>query len=90
MGMPIDEPQTRGLVRLRDAARYLGVGVSTLYRLIDRGGLTPVVLPGLRGMRFDRSELAKLVEGAKVQGRTRGKHRAACSQSISGEEKPTV
>jgi len=53
------------LLRLREAAAYLGVSVSTVYGLIERGALSPLTLPGLRGPRFERSDLEILVEKAR-------------------------
>lgn len=54
------------LYRLVDAARFLGVSVSTAYQLIERGVLEPLTLPGLRGARFDRADLETLVERMKT------------------------
>ncbi len=56
------------LLRLSEAAVYLGVSTSTVYQLIARGVLRPLTLPGLRGPRFDRADLDGLVESAKPAG----------------------
>lgn len=58
------------LLRLGEAASFLGISLTTLYGLIGRGALRSVGLPGLRGHRFDRAELEILVESGK-QGRFR-------------------
>jgi excisionase family DNA binding protein len=57
------------LLRLAEAAAYLGVSISSLYGLLQRGALRPLTLPGLRGPRFDRAELEALVERARNQRR---------------------
>jgi len=53
------------LYRLADAATFLGISISTVYQLVERGTLVPLTLPGLRGLRFDRADLDALVEKMK-------------------------
>ncbi len=53
------------LLRISEAARFLGCSVSSVYQLLRRGALHPLTLPGMRGSRFDRADLEALVEQAK-------------------------
>jgi excisionase family DNA binding protein len=53
------------LLRLRETAAYLGVSVSSVYGLVERGVLNPLTLPGLRGPRFEIADLEALVERAR-------------------------
>ncbi len=53
------------LFRLSEAATYLGVSISTVYHLVERGHLEALTLPGLRGSRFAREDLDALIEQAK-------------------------
>lgn len=53
------------LLRLSEAARYLGVGRTTLYELVRNKVLDPISLPGLRGLRFDRTDVDRLVDRGK-------------------------
>lgn len=53
------------LLRLSEAARYLGVGRTTVYELIRKGVLSSVILPGLRGLRFDRTDVDRLIDQGK-------------------------
>ena len=55
------------LLKLHETARYLGVSVSSLYGFVQRGVITPVGLPGIRGLRFDRAELEELVQKGKAK-----------------------
>jgi excisionase family DNA binding protein len=64
MGRPGRAVEPR-LYRLPDAAIFLGVSVSTVYQLVERGALIPLALPGLRGLRFDRADLETLVKDSK-------------------------
>ncbi len=53
------------LFRLSEAATYLGVSISTIYHLVERGHLEALTLPGLRGPRFAREDLDALIEQVK-------------------------
>jgi excisionase family DNA binding protein len=53
------------LLRLNEAAAYLGLSVSGFYTLISRGVVRPIRLPGLRGPRFDRREVDAAIEEQK-------------------------
>jgi len=46
-------------------AKYLGVSVRSLWRLVDAGHLHPVRLPGLRRVAFDVRELDALIEASR-------------------------
>ncbi len=60
------KPLEPRLLRLSAAAAYLGVSVSTVYDLVDRGVLNPLTLPGVRGPRFDRADIEAMIERAKT------------------------
>ena len=49
------------LLTYAEAARVLSVSRATLYRMIQRGNLTPVRLP-IGGPRIRRADLAALAE----------------------------
>jgi excisionase family DNA binding protein len=53
------------LCSLTEAASYLGVSRDTLRRMVWRGELRPVRLPGVRRMLFGRDDLSRLVEDWK-------------------------
>ncbi len=42
-------------LRMDEAADYLGVSRPTVYRLVDRGEIPAVYLPGIRGRRISRA-----------------------------------
>ncbi len=48
-------------LRMDEAADYLGVSRPTVYRLVDRGEIPAVYLPGIRGRRISRAALRKYV-----------------------------
>lgn len=52
-----------GLITYTEAARILSVSRATLYRMINRGDLTPVRLP-LGGPRLRRRDVVALTEAA--------------------------
>ena len=56
------------LLRLRPAADYIGVSVSTFYKLIRDGVVPALTLPGLAGHRFDKKDLDALIERARQSG----------------------
>ncbi len=68
MRKTLSDVETR-LLRLAETAQYLGVSLSTVYQLVRRGDLRPITLPGLRGSRFDRTELDILVEQSRQANR---------------------
>lgn len=57
------EDQT--LLTYTKAAEALSVSRATLYRMIDRGDLTPVRLP-IGGPRLRRADVAALIEGDRT------------------------
>ncbi len=57
---------TPSLVTLNEVARRLAVHRQTVTRLIRKGALTPVRIPGMRHPRYDVNDLARLIEAAKV------------------------
>ncbi len=65
MRKTLNTSETR-LLRLAETAQYLGVSLSTVYQLVRRGDLSPITLPGLRGLRFDRADLESFVNRAKI------------------------
>jgi excisionase family DNA binding protein len=62
-GVP-EAPYNR-LLNFQDAAAYMGVRSQTIRRLIERGALTPVKLPLVRRVLFDRCDLDRLIEDGK-------------------------
>jgi excisionase family DNA binding protein len=54
------------LLRLRPSADYIGVSVSTFYKLIRAGVVPALTLPGLAGPRFDRKDLDALIDRARL------------------------
>jgi excisionase family DNA binding protein len=58
------EPRLLGLER---AADYLDITQRSLYRLMERGIINPVRLPGVRRTLFDKHDLDALVESRKSQ-----------------------
>ncbi len=64
---PISQALESRLLGVEEAALFLGVTARSLYRLVDKGMLTPVRLPGFRRTFFDRRDLEALVKSAKGQ-----------------------
>lgn len=60
------QPESR-LLGPDAAASYLGLTPRSLYRLVDRGVIAPVKIPGMRRTFFDRSDLDALIEMGKLQ-----------------------
>jgi len=60
----ISDTQGR-LLGVTDTAVFLGVTPRSVLRLIERGMLIPVRLPGCRRTLFDRHDLEQLVQSAK-------------------------
>jgi hypothetical protein len=58
-------PQQR-LLSFNSSAEYCGVTQQTIRRLMARGVLTPVRLPEVRRVLFDRHDLDRLIEGGKA------------------------
>jgi hypothetical protein len=54
------------LLGLESAATYLDTTTKTISRLITRGVLTPVRIPTLRRVFFDREDLDRLINAGKV------------------------
>lgn len=54
-----------GLLGVDDAAGFLGLAPRSVHRLIQRGALTPVRLPGFRRTLLDRRDVEALVESAR-------------------------
>jgi excisionase family DNA binding protein len=61
----LDSPQRR-LLSFNHSAEYCGVTQQTIRRLMSRGGLTPVRLPEVRRILFDRQDLDRLIESGKA------------------------
>jgi len=55
------------LLGSEQAATYLGVALPTLLRLIARGIISPVQIPGVRRTLIDKRDLDALVESGKLQ-----------------------
>jgi excisionase family DNA binding protein len=55
------------LLGSEQAATYLGVAPPTLLRLIARGIISPVQIPGVRRTLIDKRDLDALVESGKLQ-----------------------
>lgn len=60
---PLSESRLLGL---EETATYLGVTPRSVHRLVKRGLLTPVRIPGFRRTLFDRQDLLALVALSKV------------------------
>lgn len=60
------------LLRLGEAASFLGVTPRSICRLVARGVLRPVRLPGLRRTLFDRQDLERMVALGKDEKETEG------------------
>ncbi len=61
----LDSPQKR-LLSFNSSAEYCGVTQQTIRRLMARGVLTPVRLPEVRRILFDRQDLDRLIEAGKA------------------------
>ena len=53
------------LMSREEATNYVGLASRSLTRLVERGVLTPVVIPGMRRVLFDRCDLDALIQAAK-------------------------
>lgn len=58
-----DETETR-LLSVNEACRYLHLSRSTLYHMIERKEVVPVIIGGRT--LFDRKDLDELIENAKT------------------------
>lgn len=63
--MAINTATSTNFVSTSGAAEYLGISVSTLYRMVDKGILIPVKTPGGQ-RRFDISELEQYLSESKM------------------------
>jgi len=60
----------KGMARWRllgrdETARYLGTTPRSVDRLVGKGVLTPVKLPGLHRTLFDKTDLDRIIDSAK-------------------------
>jgi excisionase family DNA binding protein len=55
------------LLGLEGTATYLDITQRSLYRLVERGIIKPVRLPGVRRTLFDKRDLDALIERGKQQ-----------------------
>ncbi len=60
-----ENPEAR-LVGREAAASYLDVTTRSLDRLVGKGLLQPVKIPGLRRVMFDRADLDALINAGKA------------------------
>ena len=65
----LDSPQKR-LLSFNRSAAYCGVTQQTIRRLMARGVLTPLRLPEVRRILFDREALDRLIERGKASDKT--------------------
>jgi excisionase family DNA binding protein len=71
-------PREKRLISLKEAADYLGVSSSTLYRLLKRGLITAFKIGS--DWQFEYAKLDEWIEAqppGSVQSETRGKRRAS-------------
>jgi len=61
------------LLRPREVARILGVGISSVYRLAARGTLPAVKVPGTSLVRFRRDRIERLIQSWERNGARVGK-----------------
>ena len=52
------------LLSVQEAATYLGVTPCSVFRLVEQGLLTPLRLPGVRPMLFDRQNVDDMAASA--------------------------
>ena len=64
---------TEPLLRPREVAVMLRVGISTIYRLAGTGTLPTVRVPGTSFVRFRRERVEELLKRWEVNGRNRGR-----------------
>jgi excisionase family DNA binding protein len=55
------------LCGIKRAATYLDITPRSIYRLVDRGIIKPIRLPGMRRTLFDKRDLDALVDSGKRQ-----------------------
>lgn len=63
-----DSPEGRLLGR-DETARYLGTTPRSVDRLVAKGVLTPVRIPELHRILFDKSDLEQLIHSGKADGK---------------------
>jgi hypothetical protein len=68
-------PETRLLGREATAV-YLGMTLRSVDRLVNKGVLCPVQIPGVHRTLFDRKDLERLIDAAKAEGQDRGERSA--------------
>ncbi len=59
------------LVKPREVAQLLGIGLSSVYRLAERGTLPTVQIPGTHIIRFRRERVETLMKAWEQNGRRR-------------------
>jgi excisionase family DNA binding protein len=57
------------LLSREETARYLGTTPRSVDRLVGKGVLMSVKLPGLHRVLFDKTDLDRLIDSAKGDGR---------------------
>jgi hypothetical protein len=60
------------LIGREESAAYLNITTKSLHRLVQRGLLTPIQLPGFRRILFDKLDLDELItanKGGPASGR---------------------
>lgn len=62
----LDASPQRRLLSFNSSAEYCGVTQQTIRRLMARGVLTPVRLPEVRRILFDKEDLDRLITDGKA------------------------
>ena len=60
--------QEARLFSREETARYLGTTPRSVDRLVGKGVLMPVRIPGLQRTLFDRADLERIIESGKGPG----------------------
>jgi hypothetical protein len=66
------EPETR-LFSREETAVYLGTTPRSVDRLVNRGVLVPIRIPGLQRTLFDKQDLERLIESSRPEGQDSSK-----------------
>jgi hypothetical protein len=61
-----EQPEAR-LIGREAAATYLDMTTRSLDRLVGKGLLRPIKIPGLRRVMFDRADLDALIDAGKAR-----------------------